>query len=96
MLAEGDPLPLPDLRRDFRENGRCRSLQGRAKQRGDLAGKDGHWHEEPWELSLDSAGVSEHADAPWVKTSAFIVSKWSHALRGVRRPRSVSRYWPDG
>ena len=31
VLAEGDPLPPPDVSRDGRENGRRRGLQGRAK-----------------------------------------------------------------
>ena len=30
VLAEGDPLPPPDVSRDGRENGRRRGLQGRA------------------------------------------------------------------
>src|SRR5271156_1573258 len=46
VLAEGDPLPLPDVSGDRGEDGRCRSLQGRAKLRGDLAGKDSDRHEE--------------------------------------------------
>jgi hypothetical protein len=46
VLAERDPLPLPDLRRECGENGRRCGLQGRAKLRGDLAGKDADRHEE--------------------------------------------------
>ena len=37
---------MPDACRDFREDGRCLGLQGRAKLRGDLAGEDGDRDEE--------------------------------------------------
>ena len=46
VLAEGDPFPSPDVGGDLGEDGRRLCLQGRAKLRGDLAGKGEDRYEE--------------------------------------------------